>query len=285
MDLVGIEPGNYVLLHLKGEGESGDIVAVEIFNGDSSAMICHLLKNRDAFLFRPQCTTAAHQVLEFGLDEGDRYHVYGIVLGVFKPSGPAPSAPSIEQAAPLPEATTEPEDRPIPVEDYLLAFPLYSKIPAGGPKAVPIYTGRRLELDRFVIDDWPYYIVNLHKNDREINPGLGTVIFLKVIGDSMNDPEKADIQDGDYVLLLRQDSADDGDIVAAEVRGVDDLATLKRFEVRGSNRVALVPESTNPDHQEREFSSQRKGIPGDKQPFYIQGIALAVLKPYPKPNQ
>ena len=145
---------------------------------------------------------------------------------------------------------------------------------------MPTFANLYVELDRFIIDDWPYYIVSLLNKGRKINPRSGDVIILRVSGDSMNDPEKANIQDGEYVLLRRQDSAEDGDIVAAEIRGVDTKAKLKRYQFR-SNRVALVPESTNPEHQEREFLRPRPGEPAAKQPFHIQGIALAVFKPYP----
>ncbi|HEX9617619.1 MAG TPA: S24 family peptidase, partial [Anaerolineales bacterium] len=157
---------------------------------------------------------------------------------------------------------------------------IFSGIPAGGPSAAPTFTGRYMEIDRFIIDDRPYYCKNLRGSGRLIKPRSGNLIILRVSGDSMNDPEKANIQDGNYVLLLRQNSADDGDIVAAEIRGEDTLATLKRYRVRNS-RIALVPESTNPEHQEREFSRPQPGEPAAEQPFHIQGIALAVFKPYP----
>ena len=276
MNRVEVDPEDYVLLRFQEEAESGDIVAVEVFNAYPSAMVYHLLMNKDAITLRPQSTNPAHQTFEFGSDEGDRYHVYGVVLGVFKPSAHGPPPPPEEQAAPEQEV----EGAPIPVEDFLQTFRIYSDIPAGGPQAAPTFTGRHVELDRFIIADRPYTIKNLRRSGRRINPRSGNLIILRVSGDSMNDPEKANIQDGDYVLLLRQNSADDGDIVAAEIRGEDTLATLKRYRVRNS-RIALVPESTNPEHQEREFSRPQPGEPAAEQPFHIQGIALAVFKPYP----
>lgn len=59
--------------------------------------------------------------------------------------------------------------------------------------------------------------------------------FLKVQGESMIG---AHIQDGDYVLVRRQEVADDGDIVVALL---DDEATVKRLHRRGGV-VILQPE-------------------------------------------
>lgn len=57
---------------------------------------------------------------------------------------------------------------------------------------------------------------------------------LKVVGDSMVD---AGILDGDVVVIRRQDTADDGDVVVALVNGA---ATLKRLKIDGA-RVELRP--------------------------------------------
>jgi repressor LexA len=67
-------------------------------------------------------------------------------------------------------------------------------------------------------------------------PGRGEDLFLlRVRGDSMIE---AHIVEGDLVLVRRQDSAQDGDIVVALV---NDEATVKRFRPRG-DRVVLKPE-------------------------------------------
>jgi len=63
---------------------------------------------------------------------------------------------------------------------------------------------------------------------------------LRVIGDSM---VEAGILDGDIVVVRRQDVAEDGSIVAAQVPGpAEDEATVKRLRRRG-RRVTLVPEN------------------------------------------
>ena len=65
----------------------------------------------------------------------------------------------------------------------------------------------------------------------------GESFLLKVRGDSMVD---AGILDGDYVVVRRQPSANDGEIVIALVDGEE--ATCKRLSHRGS-QVVLLPEN------------------------------------------
>lgn len=63
---------------------------------------------------------------------------------------------------------------------------------------------------------------------------------LQVSGDSMVD---AGILEGDIVVVRRQDVAEDGSIVAAQVPGpAEDEATVKRLRRRG-RRTTLVPEN------------------------------------------
>ncbi len=70
--------------------------------------------------------------------------------------------------------------------------------------------------------------------------GSGEHFGLRVSGDSMIG---AGIQDGDVVLVRRQDDCDDGDIVAAIQPGpAEDEATVKRLR-RTGGRVVLVPEN------------------------------------------
>ena len=67
--------------------------------------------------------------------------------------------------------------------------------------------------------------------------------FLRVTGDSM---VNAGIEPGDLVLIRRQDTAENGQIVACLVDGED--ATLKRFRVQ-RDMVILQPE--NPAYEPR----------------------------------
>jgi repressor LexA len=64
--------------------------------------------------------------------------------------------------------------------------------------------------------------------------GEGELFMLKVVGDSMVD---AAICDGDFVVVRRQPSCENGDIVAALL---DDEATVKTFKKRDGH-VWLMP--------------------------------------------
>lgn len=66
----------------------------------------------------------------------------------------------------------------------------------------------------------------------------GDYFFLRVSGDSMIN---AGINNGDLVLIRRQNFANPGQIVACRVDG--DEATLKRFKPQG-NTVILMPENS-----------------------------------------
>ncbi len=70
--------------------------------------------------------------------------------------------------------------------------------------------------------------------------GDGDLFLLNVVGDSMVD---AAICDGDYVVVRRQPSADNGDIVAAML---DNEATVKTFK-RTANKIWLLPHNDDYD--------------------------------------
>jgi len=93
--------------------------------------------------------------------------------------------------------------------------PVVGRIAAGGP----------ILADEVVEDVFPL--------PRQL-VGEGTLFLLRVVGDSMVD---AAICDGDWVVVLQQQSADNGDIVAAMIDGE---ATVKTFS-RKQGRVWLMP--------------------------------------------
>ncbi len=72
------------------------------------------------------------------------------------------------------------------------------------------------------------------------------LFYLLVSGDSMD----RKVEDGDYVLIHKQDYAQDGDIIVAIVND-DNEATLKRYKVISNQYIQLEPMSTNPVHQTR----------------------------------
>ena len=89
--------------------------------------------------------------------------------------------------------------------------------------------------------------------------GRGSLFLLHARGDSMTG---AGIDDGDLVLIRKQEEARSGDIVVAYVEGEGN--TLKRYR-RYGNTVFLHPE--NPKYRDIPLRDCR-----------IQGIAVSVIK-------
>lgn len=90
--------------------------------------------------------------------------------------------------------------------------------------------------------------------------GTGDFFILTAYGDSMIE---AGIEEGDYVIIRQQNTAEPGDIVVALL---DDEATLKRFYPEpDKNRIRLHPEN-----------STMQDIYVDD--INIQGVAVKVIK-------
>lgn len=83
----------------------------------------------------------------------------------------------------------------------------------------------------------PILAVEDHDDDVIIPKSIHADFALICNGDSMKD---ARILNGDIVLIRRQEAADNGDIVAANINGE---ATLKRF-YRKANGIMLSPANT-----------------------------------------
>jgi repressor LexA len=96
--------------------------------------------------------------------------------------------------------------------------PLVGRIAAGGPILADQVVDDIMALPRQLV-------------------GNGELFMLKVAGDSMVD---AAICDGDWVVIRRQNSANNGDIVAALL---DDEATVKTFRQRDGH-TWLLPQNT-----------------------------------------
>lgn len=101
------------------------------------------------------------------------------------------------------------------MDEQLSMVPLVGRIAAGGP----VLADQEVE-DVFAL---PKQLT-----------GEGDLFMLNVTGDSMID---AAICDGDWVVIRRQNTADNGDIVAALL---DDEATVKTFR-RKDGQVWLMP--------------------------------------------
>lgn len=87
---------------------------------------------------------------------------------------------------------------------------------------------------------------------------------LKVQGNSMIDES---IRDGDYIVVSAQDTADDGQMVVALVRG--EAATVKKLYREGPGRIRLQP--ANPTMEP---------IIENAEDVQIQGIVVGVIRKY-----
>ena len=125
--------------------------------------------------------------------------------------------------APIKEQTNKLPDNAVPVDfSHLKRIPILGRIAAGAP----IYAEENIEGYTFT----------------DLNGGA-EYFALRVRGDSMN---AARIYENDLLIVRKQDTAEDGEIVVAMVG--DDEATVKYWHRRG-NVVMLEPKSTNPIHQ------------------------------------
>ncbi|NWG35670.1 MAG: hypothetical protein HXY42_14665 [Chloroflexi bacterium] len=179
------------------------------------------------------------------------------------------------------EETSPPNDNPMPrghapgnpIDSYiwLQSISVYDHISAGkfdtsGILEKPI---GQMELDRVLVEGIPHRIYSLTESRRvNLTAAMQEYYVLKVNGNSMNQAKPVPILPNDYVLMRRQLTAEDGNIVAVEIIREDALATLKRYYIRGDERI-LMPESDDPQWQEKILM---------KEDFCICGIALAVLK-------
>jgi SOS regulatory protein LexA len=127
-------------------------------------------------------------------------------------------------------------------EDDLVEVPMYSDIAAGEP--IPMNGEQE---SNFYI---PYNWIRGKKDN----------FILHVKGDSMIN---ANINDGDFVVIRRQQSADHNDIVAAEIEG---SATLKRLNLKDKTPY-LMPE--NPKYQPISLENKEASI---------LGVAIGVIK-------
>ena len=102
--------------------------------------------------------------------------------------------------------------------ENLIAIPIFNEIAAGNP----ILINETMEGKYYLPREWVGNIEDL--------------FILKIKGDSMI---KKDILDGDYVLIKKQNIAENGDTVAVDIEG---NATLKTYRSMGS-QVILMPEN------------------------------------------
>ena len=87
----------------------------------------------------------------------------------------------------------------------------------------------------------------------ELNGGAD-YFALRVVGDSMS---AARINEGDLLIVRRQDQVENGQIAVVMVNGED--ATVKKY-YRNGPMVSLVPQSLNPEHQMTTYDLRKTSI-------------------------
>jgi SOS-response transcriptional repressor LexA len=158
----------------------------------------------------------------------------------------------------------------------IYSFPVIGEISAGEMYNTRETDGNLEIREVFIDDDGPYRPISLRAGERIINiPQSREYYVLRVRGTSMNASIPVPILNGDYVLMRAQNTAQNGDIVAAEIVGVDSRSTLKRYRFE-NRRYILMPESNDPAFQ-TPISIRREFTNLDNQ-FFIRGVALAVLR-------
>lgn len=126
------------------------------------------------------------------------------------PEPTPPPAPEVPASAPVIEITSSAID-----DEETAVVPLLGRIAAGTPILAEENVEDVMSLPRTIV-------------------GYGSLFMLNVVGDSMIN---ASICDGDWVIVRSQQSAENGDIVAALL---DDEATVKTFK-RNRAGVWLLP--------------------------------------------
>jgi len=112
----------------------------------------------------------------------------------------------------------------LPVQANPFAVPLLGLIAAGSPIEA-------IEDTSVTVDIPPQFLDH-----------RGNIFCLQVAGDSMID---AHIMDGDIIIVRKQDTADDGQIVVALLE--DNSATVKTLRRLKGGKVMLMPH--NPNHK------------------------------------
>ncbi|MCB1968926.1 MAG: transcriptional repressor LexA [Geminicoccaceae bacterium] len=125
--------------------------------------------------------------------------------------------------------------RPSDIDGGSVSLPLYGRIAAGTP------------IEAFADNETVIQVPNLLMGD-------GEHYVVQVAGDSMIE---AGVVDGDYVVIQRCDTAENGTIVVALVEGRE--VTLKRIRRRGAS-IALEP--ANPNYEIRIFGPHQVKVQG-----------------------
>lgn len=135
--------------------------------------------------------------------------------------------------------TTSEQNSDLPADADPIDFSKLHRIPILGQIAagLPIYAEENIE-------GYTYTDLN----------GGAEYFALRVQGDSMT---AARINEGDILIVRRQDTVEDGEIAVVLVNNEE--ATVKRFYQTGST-VTLMPQSTNPSHTPQVYDLTQTDI-------------------------
>jgi repressor LexA len=148
---------------------------------------------------------------------------------------PPPAAPAA--ASNVVHAEFRPPRRPGPLAGVAgnVDLPVYGRIAAGTPIEALADHGTTMDVPAVLLGEGEHYV-------------------LQVVGDSM---VEAGIQDGDWVVIRRAETAESGEIVVALID--DREVTLKRLRKRGAS-IAL--EAANPAYETRIFGPNQVKVQG-----------------------
>ncbi len=150
---------------------------------------------------------------------------------------------------------TAPNGKPM-LDARFVQVPLLGRIVAGKPIELP-------ESNAFVADHESVTLTRSLLHDADASK----LFALHVKGDSMID---ASIHDGDIVVMKSQQTARDGDMVAAWIK--DKQQTTLKYFYRRKNKIELVP--ANPSYQPIQVEPRNLEIQG-KVVLVIRQLGMA----------
>ena len=186
-----------------------------------------------------------------------------------------PTGPDMED---FPEPLIPGGMPPMDHQTMLQLFRVVDDIPARGlgPGGFRPFTIGEVDIDRVIIQDKLFRMVNVHSQDKVISLRSGSYVVFKVVDDRMNASGISGgdgIDAGDFVLIHLQEAASDGDIIATRLGTAQSQISLARLRLLvEKNQFLLEPQSKNPVFQPNTFAHLNEG-------FQIYGIVLVVFKP------
>jgi tetratricopeptide (TPR) repeat protein len=167
------------------------------------------------------------------------------------------------------------------LEGYILfqSLPIYGQVVAASKSGKPeigLHEIGFAEAQTIILDMVPHKVFPIKWTSNQIKIALNDKKWgwVKIHGNSMNKiKNKAPILDGDFVLLLFTQNADDNDIVLAAIEDTQtdqSFLTLKRYK----KEMQILQSETTEKGKEYENL-----ILGDGNKIKIMGIAYALAKP------